>query len=73
VALIFSSSEIKIQIDYADNVISPAIQYGEIVDVYITCKHSNFEVLDIGHKKILFIGKKYISWDNPISPFEYNR
>ena len=44
VILMTTATEIKIKIDTSINIIKPAIQYGDLVDVYITCEGLTFKV-----------------------------
>ena len=44
IVLIFSLADVKIKIDSTSVVVSPAVQYGEIIDVYVTCNETNFKV-----------------------------
>ncbi len=44
IVLIFSMADVKIKIGSTSVVVSPAVQYGEIIDVYVTCNETNFKV-----------------------------
>ena len=44
IVLIFSLADVKIKIGSTSVVVSPAVQYGEIIDVYVTCNETNFKV-----------------------------
>ena len=44
VSLIFSKSGISLMLGGTPVEISPAIQYGQMVDIYIVCGEENFQV-----------------------------
>lgn len=55
IVLIFSMADVKIKIDSTSVVVSPAVQYGEIIDVYVSCNKTNLQVYLIRTHTFRFI------------------